>query len=265
MQGIKSEKMDDPFLFSIICVFNNENTLNEYLLPGLEHQSLQHEKIFINNSMGIYPSAAIAYNKAAEMAKGSFLIFIHQDCYLSSETFLEQCRYYISELSDMGIAGVAGKRPENRYVISNIFHGSPPGRAGHTITSPEVVQTLDECLIIIPKSLFSKVRFDEDTCRGWHLYAVDYCLTTRRLGYSSYVLPVKIYHASNGDSLNYSYLLTMKRLIQKHKEENLVISTTMSNFYGNIPFLLQILRFYFFWLIYQSLFFIRKKEPDYDK
>ena len=44
------------------------------------------------------------------------------------------------------------------------------------IENPEIVQTLDECLIIIPKSIFEMYKFDEVICSKWDLYVVEYCL-----------------------------------------------------------------------------------------
>ena len=55
-----------------------------------------------------------------------------------------------------------------------------------------MVQTLDECLIIIPKTIFEKFKFDEITCQKWDLYVVEYCLNMKRNNVNSYVITLSV-------------------------------------------------------------------------
>ena len=45
-------------MISIICVYNNQEILEEYLLNGLEYQSNNFELILIDNTDNKYKSAA---------------------------------------------------------------------------------------------------------------------------------------------------------------------------------------------------------------
>jgi GT2 family glycosyltransferase len=96
---------------------------------------------------------------------------------------------------------------------------------------PIKVQTLDECLVIIPKSVFHTLQFDERVCDNWHLYVVDYCLSVNRLGLDVYFLPSYVYHQSTGINGNYSrgYRSTLKKLLKKHKNHFSQIYTTCGN------------------------------------
>ncbi len=60
------------------------------------------------------------------------------------------------------------------------------------------VCTVDECLVVISVIVFNILQFDEKVCSDWHLYAVDYCLSVKKLGYGVYMIPIVGYHKSIG-------------------------------------------------------------------
>lgn len=123
--------------------------------------------------------------------------------------------------------------------MTNIKHGSPPHFAGrHQIKEPTEVQTLDECLIIIPKEVFNRIKFDENTCNDWHLYAVDYCLEVQEKGYQTVVLPLPCYHRSSG-SLSAGYYSTLEKLQKKRCQDHRIIYTTVGNWHTTIPVSIQ--------------------------
>ncbi len=163
-------------------------------------------------------------------------MFVHQDVDLSKNTWLEEVEKVLDELPNLGIAGVAGKSKNKDGVITNIKHDNPPKFAGKIqFEKPTKVQTVDERLTIIPKSVFAKLQFDENACNDWHLYAVDYCLSVKRLGFDSYVIPIFIYHKSSGYSMSEKYFVTLKKLLKKHKKYYNQIYTTMGNWSTRYP------------------------------
>ena len=85
---------------------------------------------------------------------------------------------------------------EKNVMISNIKDGYPPEDVGVRVDKPTDVQTVDECLFFVPRSVFNDIQFDAITCPNWHLYAVDYCLNVKRKDLSVYVLPFEVYHVS---------------------------------------------------------------------
>jgi len=226
-------------MVSVVCVYNDETLLNNTLLKSLEKQTANHETILLNNSLGTYGSAAEALNFGGRKAKGEFLLFVHQDVDFFSCDWLEKATAYLRALPDVGIAGIAGKS-NKKATITNIKHGNPPILAGGIqIEKPTKVQTLDECLIIIPKTVFNTLEFDEKTCIDWHLYAVDYCLSLEKYLYSVYVLPLFIHHISTGHSISEKYFSSLKNVIKKHRKEHKVIFTTIHNWDANRPLILQ--------------------------
>lgn len=223
-------------MISIVCIYNNRQILSDYLLKSLKNQTVKFEFIKLNNTKGQFKSAAEALNYGGKKAKGKYLMFVHQDVDLYSNTWLEEVEKILDKLSKLGIAGVAGRSKDEDSVITQIKHGNPPRFVGKMqIKKPYEVQTLDECLVIIPKTIFSTLQFDENVCDNWHLYAVDYCLSVKRLGFDSYVLPIFIYHKSPGYSISGKYFASLKKVLKKHKSYYGKIYTTVGGWSTKYP------------------------------
>lgn len=224
-------------MISVICVYNNRKTLDDYLLRDIYGQGCQ--LILLDNRGGHYSSAAEALNHGASEAEGEYLLFVHQDMLIGDESRLFDLENMLDELPDLGIAGLAGRRgPEG--VITNITHGDPERPAGEMgLNEATVVETLDECLFIIPRQTFENHPFDEVTCDGWHLYAVDYCLNIENEGLKAYVLPFEAHHLSDGKSMSKDYYTVMARLIRKYKGSHAFIYTTMGCWDTRRPVILQ--------------------------
>jgi hypothetical protein len=217
-------------MFSIVCVYNDERLLNRYLLKSLTDQTANYELILEDNTKSRFSSAANALNRGGKSARGEYLMFVHQDVRLPSKDWLEVAESRLTHLPNLGAAGVAGMQESTGKIMTNLEQGDPPRLAGPIqITRPERAQTLDECLVLIPRSVFHDLEFDEDACDDWHLYVVDYCLGVKRLGYEVYVIPDHVYHRSPGDSMSRGYYRVMKKVMKKHSADYPVICTTMGN------------------------------------
>lgn len=216
-------------MISVVCVYNNKKILNDFLLKSLRNQTVDYELILLDNTRRQFKSAAEALNYGGKKAKEKYIIFVHQDVDLSSNSWLEKVEKMLDSIRNLGVAGVAGKK-EGGGVMTIINHGDPPRPAGSiTIRKPEKVQTVDECLFIIPRSVFRTIHFDENVCDDWHLYAVDYSLSVKRLGFDAYVIPMFVYHRSPGYSFSEEYYLTLEKVLEKHKKHYKWIYTTMGD------------------------------------
>ncbi|TFB09328.1 family 2 glycosyl transferase [Candidatus Atribacteria bacterium MT.SAG.1] len=227
-------------MISVVCVYNNKNILENYLLKSLGNQTVNYELINIDNTQGKFKSASEALNYGGRKAKGDYIMFVHQDVDLSSNTWLKEVEKILDKLSNLGIAGVAGRSENIKGNITNIENGIPKKAAGGIhIKEPTKVQTVDECLTIIPKSVFAKLQFDENACNDWHLYAVDYCLSVQKIGFNSYVIPIFIYHRSPGYSISEQYYKTLKKILKKYKNYYAMVYTTMGNYSTRYPLNIQ--------------------------
>lgn len=240
-------------MISVVCVFNNRRLLQDCLIKSLRKQTAQFQLILLDNTESTFHSAAEALNYGAKQAIGEYIMFVHQDVDLCSSSWLEKCEEILDELSNLGVAGVAGKRDGNEGVLSIVRHGVPPSPAWDTyITGIERVQTLDECLIIVPKQIFRLLKFDETTCEGWHLYSVDYCLSVLQMGLDVFVIPMSLHHLSSGvkakdriqsisdlGPLPSSYYSSLKKLLRKHRGHHERIYTTCGDWRPSYPLYVQ--------------------------
>lgn len=217
-------------MFTIICIYNSKNKLNDYLEKSLQNQTVKCEEIFIDNTDKKYKSAAQAFNIAARKAKGDYLMFVHQDVCLVGNDWIEKTESMLSKIDGLGVAGVAGCKKDTDGIYTNVKEGIDNIYAGrYRVNDAIEVQTVDECLFIIPKQVFKHISFDEKCCNDWHLYAVDYCLSAIKSNYKIYVIPNEIYHRSNSESMNVNYYKTLKNIYRKYKNDFVNIRTTMGN------------------------------------
>jgi GT2 family glycosyltransferase len=225
-------------MISVVCVYNNEKILRDGLLKGLKNQTVEFELITLENTDNKYKSAAEALNCGGTRAKGDYIMFVHQDMWLASDSWLEDAEETLKSIPDLGVAGVAGmsengrKRRERVRFSIDIYEEGCWEESGR-ITEPEEVQTLDECLLIVPRSAFGDLQFDEKVFDGWDCYGTDYCLSVRQLGLRAYVIPGRCSHSC----LRAHYYLWefkgllefQERLYRKHKSDHRYIYTWMGD------------------------------------
>jgi hypothetical protein len=218
-------------MFSIICVYNNVKILNGCLLKNLKQQEkVEFEFIGLDNTSEAYRSAAEALNEGARKANCKYLFFIHQDVELVGSDWLWKASRMLNMASNLGVAGVCGmssigKNNEERG-RGLIYQGDGVWSWSNPVTKPEPVQTVDECLLIIPRMLFKLIQFDSKTFDGWHCYGVDYCLSAKKLGFEVYVIPLVIKHLAGTLDLYFSNLLRYeKSLLRKHHQFRKIYTT----------------------------------------
>lgn len=217
-------------IFSVICVFNKPEVLRGQLLPSLKKQELEHELRLIDNSAQQFKSCAEALNHGARGANGRYLMFVHQDVALFSPSFLSDAASLLDQLPDLGIAGVAGMAEHGRGLFDRMrsaitVANEPPPSWLHSLTSPEVVQTLDELLLIVPARVFQKIQFDPVACPHWDLYGVEYSLSVADAGMRAFVLPLPVAHPSYG-RVGSKYRTAVSRVLAKHRHHLTTIYTT---------------------------------------
>jgi glycosyltransferase involved in cell wall biosynthesis len=219
--------------FSIICVYNDRDVLDEWLLSSLENEDDGlYEKVLVDNRDNEFSSAADALNYGAEKAEGEYYLFVHQDLRLIEDNFLEKLSSLVENLDDLGVAGVAGMAAEGEDSFERgrniIYHGLDKEKWewGNSIDSPEPVQTIDEMFILIPSKLFENHQFDGDTCSSWHLYGTEYCLRMlENTEKKPYVLPLRVWHRSNG-GWRKDYFETLYKIALKYPKIDEVFTTT---------------------------------------
>lgn len=225
-------------MISIICVYNNEDILNKYLINSLNNQKEKYELILIDNRENRFDNAASALNHGANQANGDYFIFAHQDINFTDPQWIKNTLKEIETLNNPGIIGVAGKVNDN-IVRSNIKQGlDPVDVSPYKINKAEHASTLDECVLIIPASVFKNNKFDDKTCDDWHLYGTDYVLSIQKKGFNSYIIPTTLEHRSKGYSMSQGYYDTIPHIQKKHWRKGL-IRTCMGDWFTFVPVSIQ--------------------------
>lgn len=209
-------------MISVICVYNDKKSYKDNLLASLKKQDVVFELIPIDNTKGKFKSAAAALNFGSQKAKGKFLAFIHQDVALKGKDWLKRAQEILNNLPDVGIAGVAGLNFQNKG-IGYIDDGGESW--GGPFKRPQLAQTLDECLLIIPRKVFAKLKFDQENFDSWHCYGVDYCLEVQLLNLKVYTIPLFVHHNTLRTNIK-SLLKYQLRVFEKHRRNNKFICTT---------------------------------------
>jgi hypothetical protein len=242
-------------MITVVTVFNDRDVFESMLGASVARQRTAVELVALDNRGGRYSSAAAALNAGARQAAGDILFFAHQDVRFASDAWLAEACRQLDTLSGWGVAGVAGARapaPDelggDRVIVSNIEDSVPPQRAGHVaLTAPVAVDTVDECAFFVPARVFSQFRFDEHSCPGWHLYAVDFSLTVRTAGFHAYALALPLYHRSGGRTVRVAALSTyesayfraLRRVLRKHRAQYVRVPTTCGTWSTRRSVLLQ--------------------------
>lgn len=208
-------------MISVVCVYNNEQTLSNVLLKSLANQTVEFELITLDNTDTRFKSAAEALNYGGLNVKGDYIMFVHQDVWLGYNSWLEEVEKILESILDLGVAGVAGMSEQSingmtkyRYSI-DVFDEEWCKAGNKPIRKPEIVQTLDECVLIVPRPVFAKIQFDETVFDGWDCYGTDYCLCVTQLGLKAYVIPAPCAHSTLRACY---YYWEFKELLKFHKK-----------------------------------------------
>ena len=214
------------YFCTIIVISNKEYVLKEYKKCLQTQKNVEYQLIVIDNTKKIYKSARKAFNSVLDQAYYETVVFSHPDIRFISENALFEILQMTEEIADFGVCGIAGcQGGEEWKILSNIIHGDKKKEAGKKIKQAIEVQTVDECFFLMKRETIQELRFTDE--EGWHLYAVEQCLRMIDKGKKNYVVPAKIWHLSDGRSLDPTYMNILERIINKYRTNMGYINTTV--------------------------------------
>lgn len=213
--------------FTVVCVYNSKSTLEKYLTPGLARQTVPFELRLVDNTSQRFGNAATALNHGAKNATGDYLVFVHQDVELLSPTFFQDAAEHLKAQPNLGIAGVVGALEVNGELclVGRCLQGDADATYFKLdLPAPQPARTLDEQLLIIPRSRFGVAGFDPIACPRWDLYGVEYAVRAAKLGLDVMVLPLPVRHASWG-KLRWAYFQSLTLVQRKHPDVPMLPTT----------------------------------------
>lgn len=219
-------------MLSFICASNNKKLYNQCIVPSLKIQkNRDFEIIRVDTAAKHYSSAAAALNDGASRAKGDYFVFLHHDIVIDNERFIDELIEMIKR-QPFYVAGVAGAKGIGvRAVHTNIVHNDDKIPAGLPCKDIVPMETLDECLFIVPRKIFEKKGGFKEYAPTWHFYCVEMCLWANKQKKNSVLLfPLKLWHLSMGNPINKSYFQTLRAI---QKEYPMRICTTCGRWSQN--------------------------------
>lgn len=216
--------------FSIVTIINDQKMFEGFCTSLNKQKGVRVQLIPIYNLNNEFYSARKAYNSILDKCTGKYVIFTHPDIRMETPNTLSSIKQNLCELDSFGVVGAAGavadnNNIENRIIYSSIHHGKDKREAGEIIKKPMVVQTVDECFFIVDRKFIISNKFDE--VDGWHLYAVELCLECILKKKNNYVVPMTLWHISDGKSLDASYVYQIERIIKMYGKQFPIIYTTV--------------------------------------
>jgi hypothetical protein len=227
-------------MISVITVYNNERILNACLLGSLRNQTAKFELIALDNTGNMFKSAAESLNCGGRQSSGKYLMFVHQDVQLNDENWLTRVEKMLENIHDLGIAGPIGMDSGGE---AKGYIDDSGQLLGNPIDKPVPVQTLDESLLIVPRTVFNRLEFDSQNFNGWHGYGADYSLSVKEIGLNAYAIPAFIRHYSSSSRKKPYFieglLEAQKNLAFKHKKNHKCIHMTCGFLPTSLYFLIR--------------------------
>lgn len=185
--------------------------------------------ILIDNSRSQFKSCAEAYNTVIERnidKINDIIIFIHPDMAFDNDVFEKRI---VAELKDNPnqILCLAGKT--DTYVYTNLKHRQTKENIAMPLSEKKECISADECCFAMTKELFMNIKFDEEICDNWHLYAVDFCYEAKRRGIKTYIIPEPMYHKENSErglTADNHFIQCMRKLTKKYRNDFDCIKST---------------------------------------
>jgi hypothetical protein len=212
-----------PASVSVVCVYNDLTVRQQCLdrsMQGLSDEAADVEYLPIDNVDSTYSSAGAALNHGTSLAKNDIVVFVHQDVFLHSLTALKEAAGQMAA-GGFGLLGAVGIRSDGRIV------GRMRDRVvllGDDVAHPADVDSVDEVLFMVPRSLLLREPLTESMDMAWHAYAVEYGLRVRRLGLRVGVADMPLTH--NSLSTNIARLDEAHQAVAERYQDLLPVRTT---------------------------------------
>lgn len=220
----------------IICSRNSDISLD--LKKNINCSiGCDYELIVIDNSRGNH-SIFSAYNKGLLLAKGNVLCFFHEDIIFRCDNWGNIILDSFNQNINVGCVGVWGYQflseveappwMSSPMVMGDFIQGGINNLGNYetiiekaSIEKLTEVVALDGLFLAIKKETFTfnRIKWDDITYNGFHMYDLDICVQLLLLGYRNYVSPdILIEHKSYGN-ISGSYYKALSQFYAKWKHE----------------------------------------------
>lgn len=213
--------MKQELPMSIICIYNDQEQIDNIFMRGYNEQNNTCELVLINNINHDYKSAVDGILEGLKQATNDVILIMHQDILLLGKNELKRFYDRLKDSKDE-IIGVAGTiKDPVPYFYSSIFDGPKKELVSEfRVDKEKEVLTVDECLFGFNRQILDKISFDPVVCNNWHFYAVDLCYQAKLKGMKVVVINSNVWHSPNRVSgkRNHAFYENVKLLQEKYKD-----------------------------------------------
>lgn len=212
-------------MLSIITVVNKYSVFENGLQRSLAEQTFQdYELIVVENERFEFLSMIDALEYGISQSKGDWYLFVHPDIDFMDRNTLGEFYFNVINTKNKDpattIFGVAGRtKGEFSKSVSNIIHGKNKITISNELLTHNCieVQTIDACCFMINKEDLKAIGFCHKLS-GFHMYVEELCIHANKLKRKVVVIPIRLWHFSAGDSLDYNYYKAAKQVIKSYPE-----------------------------------------------
>lgn len=230
------ENQENDYRFSICTLVHNRkkyNALyNSLLCQGFVND--EDEIITLDNSQNNSYDCYQAVKEFLRLGRNQFIIIVHDDVIFNCDrsSLVAELKRAFSANQNIAVLGIAGtsKSPYNAFGHFISYRGEEQWG----IPKDELIESLDECFLIIKKTTGVCV---SENLHGFHFYGSDICINAKKSGYSCAIIDFLITHLSPGN-LNEDFLKS-RLLFEKHLKNigyKKTIITTCTAVYGGDSF-----------------------------
>ena len=215
-----------PFFSIVICSIDAEKfervtAMYRTLMAGVPHEVI-----------GIHDARSLTegYNRGIDTAKGDVLAFSHDDIEILEPAFAQRLAAHMTAHDLVGVCGTSRLTdghwhkagwPHLRGLVAHHYPDTGRYRVlvldGDAETSADV-QALDGLFFAARRSLVERLRFDEDTFDGFHLYDLDFTFSAYLEGFDVAVChDIPMIHYTYGASEG--YLETHARYLGRFRQK----------------------------------------------
>lgn len=180
-------------MISIIICSRTADISNELRQNIATTIGCEYELCVIDNSRNEY-SIFTAYNEGVRRAKGDILCFMHDDILFHTDGWgkILSAQFEDKSIGIIGFAGTHFLSSSPQYWCGSPFisqcnmdNGQVSQEYSHDFFQGPLadVVAVDGLCMIIRKSLFGQVQFDDTSYSGFHAYDMDICMQVQQMGY----------------------------------------------------------------------------------
>ena len=209
-------------MISIIICSRNGHFKQQIEKNIAETIGAEYELIIIDNIVDPKGICAV-YNTGAAKAKYDILCFVHEDVLFTTLNWGKILINYIN--NNIDVIGVGGSKYKSKTLSGcasaaveldcfNVNHLSPSGeiiklftRPPHSESDVEDVCCLDGVFITAKKSIWQKIKFDEERLKGFHIYDLDFSLRASQIAKVVVTYSIDITHVTKGGDYGKKWMI----------------------------------------------------------